>query len=47
MILVDGITKALFVHKFATPGELKQMTYRELLYFYDALAEDAKSRKAE
>ena len=46
MILVDGITKALFVNRFATPSELKAMTFRELTYFSDALLEDAKHRKA-
>ncbi len=44
MILVDGITKALFCNRFASPSELMSMTFRELLYFSDALIEHAKRK---
>ncbi len=41
---VDGITRALFVTRFASPSELLGMTYRELKYFYDALVAHAKAK---
>ncbi len=47
LISVDGITRALFCNSYATPSELKAMTHRELKYFYNALLEDAKARKAD
>jgi hypothetical protein len=40
VILIDGITRALFLGRFANPSELLGMTFRELTYFYEV----AKSR---
>jgi hypothetical protein len=45
VILVDRITKSLFVNRYATPGELVKMSYRELLYFHDAMAESLGVKK--
>jgi hypothetical protein len=35
VILVDGITRALFLNRYANPSELLGMTFRELTYFYE------------
>lgn len=44
MILVDRITKELFVTRFASPSELMGMSFRELTYFHDALTAYAKAK---
>jgi hypothetical protein len=47
VILVDGITRALFANHFASPSELLGMTYRELLWFYDAAANRPRTQAAQ
>ncbi len=45
MISVAGITKSLFCGRFASPSELKAMTFRELNFYFDALTEHAKANR--
>jgi len=40
------MTKVLFVTRFASPSELRQMNFRELSYYYDTVVEHAKAIRA-